>query len=257
MIDFLGKKLTPYTDWDPSLNQCWRLFLLGKQRKYLGWDSWVKFPFSFTGVPQQWGSSCCQVGRKRAWTSLWVKSCIPGACTSGHFRERRKERSHNIASNKPRLEVWGHGTLLMGSSVFLARCQLGCRAKKRCFVLLLFIKHPRASLVVQWWRIHLQFRNHQRHEFSPWVGKIPWRKKWQTDPVFLPGESHGQRSQAGYSPKGCKRVGHDWSDWARIHARMHKTPGSVLFLKFVISTGWIKRFFCKDEVCFTEQACIF
>ena len=32
------------------------------------------------------------------------------------------------------------------------------------------------------------------------VGKIPWRKKWQPSPVFLPGESHGQRSLAGYSP---------------------------------------------------------
>ena len=35
-----------------------------------------------------------------------------------------------------------------------------------------------------------------------WVGKIPWRRKWQPIPVFLPGESHGQRSLAGYSPRG-------------------------------------------------------
>ena len=32
------------------------------------------------------------------------------------------------------------------------------------------------------------------------VGKIPWRRKWQPTPVFLPGESHGQKSLAGYSP---------------------------------------------------------
>ena len=32
------------------------------------------------------------------------------------------------------------------------------------------------------------------------VKKIPWRRKWQPTPVFLPGESHGQRSPAGYSP---------------------------------------------------------
>ena len=44
--------------------------------------------------------------------------------------------------------------------------------------------------------------------FNPWVGKIPWRRKWQPTPVFLPGESHGQRSLAGYSPWG-RRVGHD------------------------------------------------
>ena len=36
------------------------------------------------------------------------------------------------------------------------------------------------------------------------VGKIPWRRKWQPSPVFLPGESNGQRSLAGYSPWGGK-----------------------------------------------------
>ena len=34
--------------------------------------------------------------------------------------------------------------------------------------------------------------------------KIPWRRKWQSTPVFLPGESHGRRSLVGYSPRGCK-----------------------------------------------------
>ena len=41
--------------------------------------------------------------------------------------------------------------------------------------------------------------------FSPWVGKISWRKKWQLlTPVFLPRELHGQRSLVGYSPLGHK-----------------------------------------------------
>ena len=44
----------------------------------------------------------------------------------------------------------------------------------------------------------------RRLRFSPWVGKIPWRRKWLPTPVFLPGEFHGQRSLAGYSPQGCK-----------------------------------------------------
>ena len=38
----------------------------------------------------------------------------------------------------------------------------------------------------------------------PGVGKMPWRRKWQPTPVFLPGESHGQRSLAGYRPWGRK-----------------------------------------------------
>ena len=48
------------------------------------------------------------------------------------------------------------------------------------------------------WRIHLQCRRHRRRQFDPWVGKSPWRRVWQPTPVFLPGESHGQRSLAGY-----------------------------------------------------------
>ena len=42
---------------------------------------------------------------------------------------------------------------------------------------------------------------------DPWVGKIPWRRAWQHTSVFLPGESHGQRSLAGYSPWVLQRVG--------------------------------------------------
>ena len=40
----------------------------------------------------------------------------------------------------------------------------------------------------------------RRCGFTPWVWKIPWRRKWQPTLVYLPGESHGQRSQAGCSP---------------------------------------------------------
>ena len=45
-------------------------------------------------------------------------------------------------------------------------------------------------------------RRHKRHWFDPWVRKIPWRRKWQPTPLFLPGEFHGQRSLVGYSPWG-------------------------------------------------------
>ena len=55
--------------------------------------------------------------------------------------------------------------------------------------------------MAQWQQIRLQCR---RPGFDPWVGKIPWRRKWQPTPVFLPGESHAQRSLVGYSPWGHK-----------------------------------------------------
>ena len=47
-------------------------------------------------------------------------------------------------------------------------------------------------------------RRYKWCRFDPWVGKIPWRRAWQPTPVFLPGESHGQRSLVDYSPWGCK-----------------------------------------------------
>ena len=49
-----------------------------------------------------------------------------------------------------------------------------------------------------------QCRRPKRQGFNPWVRKIPWSRKWQSTPVFLPGKFHGQRSLAGYSPWGHK-----------------------------------------------------
>ena len=40
--------------------------------------------------------------------------------------------------------------------------------------------------------------------FDSWIGKIVWRRKWLSTPVFLPRELQGQRSLAGYSPWGRK-----------------------------------------------------
>ena len=53
----------------------------------------------------------------------------------------------------------------------------------------------------------------RRCRFSPWVGEIPWRRKWQPIPVCLPGKYHGQGSLAGYSPRGCTES--DMTEWLR------------------------------------------
>ena len=58
----------------------------------------------------------------------------------------------------------------------------------------------------------------RRHGFDPLVRKIPWRRKWQPTPVFLPGKSYRQRSPTGYSPWGRKRV---WHDLATKRQRQH------------------------------------
>ena len=49
-----------------------------------------------------------------------------------------------------------------------------------------------------WWGVLWQSR------LDPWVGKIPWRRKWLPTPVFLPGEFYRQKSLTGNSPWGCK-----------------------------------------------------
>ena len=46
----------------------------------------------------------------------------------------------------------------------------------------------------------------RRPRFDPWVGKIPWRRKWQPTPVLLSGKSHGERILVGYSPWGHKEL---------------------------------------------------
>ena len=49
-----------------------------------------------------------------------------------------------------------------------------------------------------------QCRKLKRRRFDPWVRKIPWGRRWQPAPVFLPGKFHGQRSVRGYSQWGHK-----------------------------------------------------
>ena len=58
-----------------------------------------------------------------------------------------------------------------------------------------------------------QCRKHKRRGFDPWVGNISWRRARQPTPVFLPGESHGQRSLAGHSPH---RATQSWMHWSNL-----------------------------------------
>ena len=52
-----------------------------------------------------------------------------------------------------------------------------------------------------------QCKRHKRYGFDPWVGKIPWRKKWQPTPVFLPGKSHNYNVNNSLQSK-------DWVVWS-------------------------------------------
>ena len=85
------------------------------------------------------------------------------------------------------------------------------------------------SLVAQE-RICLQCR---RPGFKPWGGRIPWKRGWQPTPVFLPGEFHGQRSQADYSPRG-----HRESDTTQWHTfTLLPSPHQVLVRLALLKAG--------------------
>ena len=64
-----------------------------------------------------------------------------------------------------------------------------------------------------------------RPGFDPWIRKIPWRRKWQPAPVFLPGESHGWRSLVGYSPRGRKES--DMTERLHFHFGFHPWVGKI------------------------------
>ena len=62
--------------------------------------------------------------------------------------------------------------------------------------------------------------------FNPWVGKIPWRRKWQpTSTVLLPGKSRGQRSLVGYRSWGRKEL--DMSDFTYLAFQMSAPQGRL------------------------------
>ena len=80
-----------------------------------------------------------------------------------------------------------------------------------------------------WRRVHQvaqslrQCRRLRKHRLNPWVRKIPWRRRWQPTPVFLPGKFLGQRSLAGYSPWDCRE-----SDTTERLNHNNKESGSLL-----------------------------
>ena len=74
-----------------------------------------------------------------------------------------------------------------------------------------------------------QRRRCRRHRFDPWIGKVPWRRKWQPTPVFLPGKFHGQRSLASCSP---------WAHKGQTRLSMHTALGNSLKVKVKLTQSY-------------------
>ena len=68
-------------------------------------------------------------------------------------------------------------------------------------------------------------KRHRQCGFDPWAGKIPWRRAWRPTPVFLPGESHEQMSQATATPMASK----SWSGPKRL-SMMHALRKNLVII---------------------------
>ena len=82
---------------------------------------------------------------------------------------------------------------------------------------------------------------------APWVGKIPWGRKWQPTPVLLPGKSHGRRTLVGYTVHGVQQRGiYDWATSLSLtvqslsHVQLFMTPWAVTCQAF-LSVGFSRQ----------------
>ena len=133
-------------------------------------------------------------------------------------------------SNSCPLSLWCHPTI-SSSVVPFSSHKVTCNLRRTNSALTQgFVGFPGGASS----RVRLPFRS-RRHRFDPWVGKIPWRRKWQPIPVCLPGKSHWQRTWLVIQPMGCEE-----SDTikATVHRPVHVGMGKGI--KFIrnVTTKW-------------------
>ena len=117
----------------------------------------------------------------------------------------------NVLERTPQSER--SASCFLGSGIWGHRCEASIPADPLIGQMCLWprtfarwLKKKGASPMAQRVKNLLQYRRHRRWWFDSWIWKIPWRRKWQPTPGFLPGESHGQRSLEGYSPWSRKEL---------------------------------------------------
>ena len=113
------------------------------------------------------------------------------------------------------------------------------------FNLFFYIKSLWASDVAQWLKKEKKSACQcRRHGFYPWVGKMPWKRKWQPTEISLPGKSHGLRSLVIYSTWGLKKVRHD------LTSKQQPYRQNVFSVRSEISQIAIDLIFVKSEILF-------
>ena len=112
--------------------------------------------------------------------------------------------------------------------IVVARNQQGGRDEKAEHAGFLLNYHVRYYGLPRWLGGKEAACQCRRRRMDPWVGKIPWRRKWQPTPVFLPGKSHGQRRLAGYSQVPL-------SEHTHTHTHTHTTICMPLYVTALAS----------------------
>ena len=106
-----------------------------------------------------------------------------------------------MLSLKPERDLWLTGIVVWQKPTQYCQ-QLSSKSMLSCMIATSYKQGP------PWWlsgkESDCKSRRCRRCGLSPWVRKIPWRRKWKSTPVFWPEQSHGQRSLAGYRQRGHK-----------------------------------------------------
>ena len=148
---------------------------------------------------------------------------------------------------RAKLALWGPAWVLLAAPASGSFCLLPQSFQS-------LPPHPRFPRWLSSKESPCQCRRHKRHGFDPWVGKIPWRRKWQTTPTFLPEKSH-KAWQA--TVHGVTKSQTRLSDWAGVHTMLYskklKIKMLLVFPKITqLLSGWAK---IGIKICLSDQWC--
>ena len=168
---------------------------------------------------------------------MWLKVFLEIIVTLGE----NKERSELILKMDSLVKKYLNTVL----SPILETSDITCIIQKGPFILRVYcIKY----LILHIFKFVYMLLSLKR--LTPWVRKIPWRRKWQPTPVLLPGESHGGRSLLGYSPWGHKES--DTTEQLHFTSLMITTPFSVLSFHNISQQWYIYISMADHCYCLTS-----
>ena len=96
-----------------------------------------------------------------------------------------------------------------------------------------------------------------RPGFEPWVGKIPWRRKWQSTPVLLPGKIPWTEEPGRLQSMGSQRVGHDWATSHALATVNSAAINTGVHISFQIRLFVFSRYIPRNEIAGSYANSIF